>query len=88
MGFSHYEAVYGQIVAKAWTDSAFLEKLTAHPKEVLSEYGIHIPSAVTVSVRQNAESGNVEFAIPKKPAGINDEDLKKLLGPLTLKGCF
>jgi hypothetical protein len=40
----------GKVVAKAWSDSAYLAKLRANPSAVLAEEGIAVPHNVKVKL--------------------------------------
>ena len=75
-GGSTGKAIYGVIVAKAWADDAFRQKLTSSPKEVLTEYGWYIPENAVVTVTQGSGPTKIDFVLPNKPAGINANDLK------------
>jgi hypothetical protein len=69
---------HGRLVAKAWADPAFKERLLAHPAAVLSEQGFDVPAGVEVRVVEDAdptqtatfeESENVlYFGLPAQPA--------------------
>jgi hypothetical protein len=66
---------WGQIVARAWDDDAFRQRLLTEPASVLREEGIDVPPGVALRV---IESGSAEaseeetcFWLPPSPA---DED--------------
>ena len=46
---------WGRIVAQAWVDEAFKERLLAEPKAVLQEYGIAVPAGSGVRVLELPE---------------------------------
>jgi hypothetical protein len=44
------ELVWGQIVARAWCDEGFMERLRSDPRAVLAEYDLEVPPATDVEV--------------------------------------
>jgi hypothetical protein len=67
-----YSKKRARVVAKAWLDPAFKERLVASPREVLKEEGIDVPSGVEVTVLEHSE--NVRFfELPAKPASLEAE---------------
>ena len=86
-----YEKKYGQIVAKAWTDEAFKQRLLANPGAVLKEQGIQVPAEVEVKVieLQSVElqqPGQFLFVLPPKPEEVSDEELARVAGTGLLTG--
>jgi hypothetical protein len=76
-----------QLIAKAWLDSEFKEKLIHHPRKMLQHEGIEIPEGVEVIIDQStynwsvgSEAGYVVWRIPvpPKPANISEEQLSAL----------
>ena len=60
---------YGQIVAKAWNDEAFKQRLLAEPNVVLKEEGLDLPPGVEFRIVEN--SPNVVYLpLPPTPAAI------------------
>ena len=69
-----------QIVAQAWADPAFKERLLAEPKAVLQEHGILVPPGRGVRVLEPPEQA-VYFVLPPMPRGeLTDEQLHRLVG--------
>jgi hypothetical protein len=73
---------HARIVAKAWSDAAFKERLLAEPWSVLKEHGFEVSAGVEVKVIEQASEGVVYdgkamlFAMPARPDGeFGDEDL-------------
>lgn len=89
-----YNKVYGQIVAKAWSDDAFREQLLRDPATVLRDNGIDVPEGVEVTVvelpslvtGQDWEHVPVTtpnqfvLALPARPTTISDEELARVAG--------
>jgi Nitrile hydratase, alpha chain len=68
--------IYGRIVAKAWEDEAFKQKLMASPAAVLQEYGIEVLPGVDVKVvegRGEPEVGPSMIVLPLPPRPSSDE---------------
>jgi hypothetical protein len=81
------ERHYHTLVAKAWTDKAFHKRFVENPAEVLKEAGIHVPDHVDVSVKEGETRGKMVIALPARPAGVSDDDIKKG-GPDGPDPCF
>jgi hypothetical protein len=71
---------YGQIVARAWTDDAFKQRLIADPKSVLAEFGVHTDARKEVRVVENDESV-FYLVIPQKPGNLTAEQLESDIAP-------
>jgi len=70
---------WGQIVARAWADDAFKERLLAEPKAVLQEHGILVPAGSGVRVLEPPEQA-VYFVLPPRPrAELTDEQLDRVV---------
>jgi hypothetical protein len=57
----------GQVIAKAWSDKAFKERLISNPRTVLEEHGITIPKAMDVKAVENTDKV-FYLVIPPVPA--------------------
>ncbi len=70
---------YGRIVAKAWQDDGFKQRLLADPKATLQAEGLSFPEGAEVhAVETNDQL--VYFPIPPKPAGLSPEELSRMAG--------
>lgn len=69
--------IWGQITARAWEDAKFKEKLLAHPRETLAEYGIDVPANLHCQIHENTHS-SVHWVLREKPEGLSAVDLKKI----------
>jgi len=75
-----YRKAYGQIVAKAWKDPAFANRLKSDPKAVLKEHGVEVPANVSVKVVSSGQN-ELHIPLPQKPGGeLDDEHLKQVAG--------
>ena len=55
-----------RIVAKAWADEVFRNRLLADPKSVLKENGIVFPEEIKVNISEDKED-EVNLTLPPKP---------------------
>lgn len=79
---------YAEVVAKAWSDEGFKQKLIANPKETLKEMGVEIPSNVPIKVCDGSD-GTFYLVIPPKPKGkLDEEQLKNMQGGKSSGGCL
>ena len=61
-----FQKAYGRVVARAWSDEAFKERVVFDPLTVFRENGIPVPEGVHVKVIENTEK-SVHFILPPKP---------------------
>jgi hypothetical protein len=73
---------HARIVAKAWADPEFKERLLANPREVLVAHGFEVPEGTAVSIVEPGEGtlsvigDAIWFNLPAKPSdGLGDEYL-------------
>jgi len=57
---------WAKVVAKAWADDGFKEKLIKDPIPILKENGVEFPAGAKLNVIE-AEGGEVYLVIPPKP---------------------
>ncbi len=82
MAKSNEKNLYAKIVAHAWKDARFKEKLLKNPKEALKEMGIEMPANFDVRVIEE-KSNSSTFILPKAPAEakeLSEQELQKLAG--------
>ena len=71
---------YGEIVAKAWADEAFKQRLLAEPNVVLKEEGLELPQGVEFRVVENTPNV-VYLPLPPTPSEeLSDEQLEQVAG--------
>jgi len=61
-----FQKTYGKIVAKAWTDEAFKQRLLSDPTMVLKENGVDVPEGVEFTVVQSTHN-LVHLVLPPRP---------------------
>ena len=49
------ELLWGQVVARAWCDEAFMKRLRSDPRNVLAEHGMEVPEGMEVKVEEDDE---------------------------------
>lgn len=64
---------YARIIARAWANDDFKDRLLQDPRRVLAEYNIMIPAGNSVTVAAEMPSrkkkGEIVFVLPEKPEG-------------------
>src|SRR5262245_66554092 len=76
------ELVWSQIVARAWCDEGFLQRLLADPRAVLAEHDLEVPPGTDVEVVLGPEvkvddtATMRRFILPARPPHeLTEEDL-------------
>ena len=59
-----------KIIAKAWADEAFKQRLLANPSEILREEGIEAPNDVEIRVVESTANLHY-FVLPPKPGTVS-----------------
>ena len=78
------------IIAKAWNDDAFKQKLIDEPKQTLANEGIELPDDKTITVLVDTDQVS-HLVIPNKPNDLNDQELENTAGGICWTyccGCF
>jgi hypothetical protein len=72
---------YREIIARAWKDEDFKQKLISNPKKVFGEAGVSFPANLNVNVHVDTPEA-VHFVIPRNPAEseLSDEALNAASG--------
>jgi len=72
---------WGQIVAKAWQDEKFKNRLLAEPAVVFKEFGIQVPAGVHIRVVENTDQ-IVHLTLSAKPreGELSDAELEGVAG--------
>lgn len=79
---------WGQVVARAWTDDGFKQRLLADPRDVLAEQGLAVPAGVAVEVHE-ATPAVLHLVLPPPPSDKLDlEHLDQVAGGLCANLCF
>ncbi len=83
------QKVISKLVAQAWLDEEFKNRLIAEPAAVLEENGLSVPSGTQVTVNEGAsmealsnadamsgDSEVYEIPLPSKPAELGEEQVQ------------
>ncbi len=71
---------WAQVIAKAWVDEEFKQKLLKNPAKTLAAMGIEIPAGQKIEIHTGSERV-IHLILPEKPAGVlSEQDLIKLVG--------
>ena len=85
MNAQKQQQLMGKIIAKAWADEAYKQRLTDNPADVLKEEGVPVPEGMTFKVVENTPT-LFHFILPQSPDGeLTDEALEGAAGG---KGAF
>ena len=87
--------IYGRVVAKAWADDGFKQRLMADPAAVLKEYGMEVLPGVEVEVvegRGEPEIGpnRMVLQIPPRPSSdeLSLEEMEQAAGGFCCSGMY
>jgi hypothetical protein len=70
---------WGQVVARAWSDEAYKQRLLRAPQSVLQEHGIEVPAGAEVRVVENTEQV-VYLVLPQRPRELSVDQLDAVAG--------
>jgi hypothetical protein len=76
-----------QIIAKAWMDEDFKQRLLTDPAAVLKEGGFELPAGMEVRMVENTDKV-LHLVLPAKPASeeLSDEQMEKVAGGMGADG--
>ena len=75
------DLLWSQVVARAWCDKAFKERLLADPRNVLIEHGMDVPEDMEVEVIEGEDvmvedtDGVLRLTFSTPPDDLTEEDL-------------
>jgi len=73
-----FHKIWAKIVAKAWSDPAFKDRLMKDPAGVLDEYGCEASSGTEFHIDEDTER-SIHLTLPHKPSGeLSDQELEKI----------
>jgi len=90
-----WECQWGQIVARAWGDDDFKQRLFADPAEILQEYDLTAPAGFRFEVVDDPDSvprdtnGVIHLVVPGKPSArdLSEEELCSVGGAVSVDRC-
>ncbi|HVX15482.1 MAG TPA: NHLP leader peptide family RiPP precursor [Pirellulales bacterium] len=75
-----WQKAWGKLVARAWSDDDFKQRLIDDPAAVLAEEGIEVPAGIELKVVEDTDDV-CHLVLPPSPAGeFVDEDLSPTAG--------
>jgi hypothetical protein len=70
---------WSRIIAKAWADDTFRDRLLSDPKAILLEQGFETARDICVSLAESSEMQSTDeilyLALPPKPVDLSEEEL-------------
>lgn len=71
----------GQLVARAWAEEDFKQRLLSNPMAVLKEEGITVPEGLQIKVVENSDTV-FHFILPQRPVNneLSDAQLAAVTG--------
>jgi Nitrile hydratase, alpha chain len=71
---------YGRLVARAWSDPKFKQRLISDPARAFEEHGIELPRGVQVRVVENTDEV-AYYVLPRRPGEdiVSDEMLAQAM---------
>lgn len=80
MNAEQMSKLWSQIVAKAWADDKFKQRLLADPAAVLKENGLTVPAGLTVKVAEDTDKVR-NLILPVNPAAeLSEAELDLVAG--------
>jgi hypothetical protein len=80
------EKQWSMIVARAWADEGFKERLLSEPKAVLREHGLEMAPEIDVKIVEDSERVR-HFVLPANPVGeLTEEELSPTAGADSFSG--
>jgi len=91
----NWDCQWGQIVARAWTDDDFKQRLFADPAKTLQEYDLTPPAGCRIKVFDDPDpvpkdaEGVLHLVVPSKPSAmdLSEEVLVSGFGPVAANYC-
>ena len=80
MNAREQQQLMGKIIAKAWADEAYKQRLTDNPANVLNEEGVPVPEGMTVKIVENTPALFHVILPQKSDGGLTDAMLDDAVG--------
>lgn len=75
MDRSKQTKAHARVIARAWSDSSYRDRLKKDPDAVLAEAGLDLPKGKHVHVVEDTDT-RAHFVLPVRPSHITDADLR------------
>ena len=78
---TEWQKAYSKVVAKAWSDSDYKNKLLNDPRAALSDMGLEVPTSLNISVMENSTQ-KMYLVLPTPPTeeSLGKESLTNIAG--------
>ncbi len=90
MNAQEQQQAISKIIAKAWADEAYTQRLINNPAALLKDEGVSVSDGITFKVVENTPA-LCHVILPQKPDGeLTDEELEGAAGGVARKSghCF
>ena len=74
-----WRRTWGQVIAQAWSDSSYKERLLADPAAVTAERGLTPPTGKQIRIVEDT-ADTVHVVPPARPSELTDEQLDQAAG--------
>jgi hypothetical protein len=78
---------YAKLIAKAWSDASFKERLLADPRAVFEDEEIKVPQGVDIKVVEQTDT-QIFFVIPRPPENVNILDAEERFAAEICAVCY
>ena len=75
MARKDYAKTIGKVIAQAWRDDEFKQRLLASPVKVLREAGLDLPKGWRIRVVQDTPKLK-HIVLPVKPPGVKEDEME------------
>ena len=73
------QKIWSQVVAKAWQDDSFKQRLLSDPATVLAESGLTVPDGIEIKVLENTDTTR-HFIMPTPNRELSADQLDHVAG--------
>jgi hypothetical protein len=68
---------YAKVIARAWSDSAYRQRLISDPRKTLNDEGWDLDPSVHVEIKPDSDATHIVLGLPQKPSGLADHELSQ-----------
>jgi|SRR3981081_2843860 hypothetical protein len=78
---AQFDAAYGRVVTRAWSDPTYKSRLMADPHGVLAEAGLSVAPEVKINVIENSDKVlNIVLPPPLEEGVLSHDELDRIAG--------
>jgi hypothetical protein len=74
-----WQQAWGQVVAQAWSDDGYRQRLLSDPAAALQAQGLSVPAGKQIRIIEDTDD-TVHVILPARPTELSDEDLDQAAG--------